>query len=707
MRNTLTSLLVILLLASPAVRAQNPAPSPQDADEETIRISTNLVLTDVSVFDRQGKFVGDLQQSDFELKVDGKPQPLTFFEHVAATQSTAANNSTPNAAAPNAPTTSEQPRTITFFVDDLHLTPQTVQRTRQTLNNFIDKQMTPGTSGMIVAASGRVGFLAQPTDDKAVLKAAVRRITYQSRAALSIERPVMTEIQAIQIDRGDREALAYQIQQTILQGGIGSSAEQYVRTRARSIRRQAAQLSTQIVQNLEAVVRSRPLSTTRQIVFFISNGFAIDNAESDIVRRLRRVTDQAARRNVVIYTLDARGLEVGSFDASSDVVSNIANIDSSYTPGYSMTGEISISQEVLRTLAEDTGGRALLNNNALESLVANVINETSSYYLLGWRPDVVDERTGEPKFRRIEVDIKGRPGLKVRSRRGFFNRPQPDAAVAATPAAATPHAALNSALNALYEQRAVPVNLYAAFVNDAQNGLTLTAAVQLTSDRVDFADAPAGSNRQATVNLACVVLDEAGKAVYSSGHDVRLTQAANAGRDEQPHAGKLATNFTAPVAKPGLYQFRVAARDAQSGRVGTAFQWIEAPEIKPQTIALSSLLIAEAGNAANAPGSLNVERRFRRASRLLLQLFIYNAAAHTGATPDVTMELQVKRGEQSVLDAPAHPVTISQTGDMARIPYTAAIPLRSLTPGLYTLQATAIDRRTRASARQQITFTVE
>lgn len=738
MKNSLALLLITLLIISSgnicSTFAQNRAPqTPAQSDDDTVRINTNLVQTDVSVFDRKGNFVGNLQQGDFELKVDGKPQPLSFFERIGASDSatqTAASSvnasSARDALTARAPI-AEQPRLITFFVDDLHLTPETVARSRQALLNFIDKQMTPGTQAMIVAASGRTGFLAQPTEDVAALKAAVKRITYQTRSTLSSDRPVMSEFQALAIERGDREALAYQVQQFAYQnGGGGAGAENVIKNRARIIRRQAAILSRDIVSNLEAVMRSFSPSPARRVVFFISNGFAIDSTEGDIIYRLRRVTDQAARRNVVIYTLDARGLEVGMLDASSDAVSDIANTDSSFLPNHSLSAEISASQEVLRTLAADTGGRALLNNNALESLISGVVNETSNYYLLGWRPEAIDERTNEPKFRRIEISIKGRPELKVRARRGFFNRPVRDAETANAnhTTSVTPNAALNSALNALYQRRDIPVALYAAFANDAQSGLTLNAAVQLTSADFDFAEtATTESKRRATVNLACVVVDESGKTIYSTGRDMQITASSNANEDERTRSSKFISGFAVPVTKPGLYQFRVAARDAQTGRVGTAFQWIDVPEFKPGKVSLGSLLISEqpvtaniagapaSSSAANSAPTLDIAREFRRTSRLLLQVIIYNAAQGSGngaaASPDVMMELQVKGGDKVVLSAPSHAVALSGVADMMRIPYAAAIPLRSLTPGVYALQLTVTDRIAHRSATRKIDFTVQ
>ena len=104
-------------------------------------------------------------------------------------------------------------------------------------------------------------------------------------------------------------------------------------------------------------------------------------------------------------------------------------------------------------------------------------------------------------------------------------------------------------------------------------------------------------------------------------------------------------------------------------------------------------------------GTLDIDRVFRRDARLRLQLFIYNAVQSTGA-PDLTMELQVSRAGKKVLGAPSHGVNTAGAKDMTRISYGAEIPLSSLAPGTYTLQATVTDRATRKSTAQTLDFIV-
>lgn len=51
---------------------------------DVVRVYTLLVQTDVMVFDKQGNFVNGLRRDNFELKIDGKPRPIDFFELVTA-----------------------------------------------------------------------------------------------------------------------------------------------------------------------------------------------------------------------------------------------------------------------------------------------------------------------------------------------------------------------------------------------------------------------------------------------------------------------------------------------------------------------------------------------------------------------------------------------------------------------------------------------
>jgi VWFA-related protein len=720
-------------------------PQQDDPVEDVLRVSTSLVQTDVSVVDKQGQFAGGLQRGQFELKVDGRVQPVLFFERVTAGSAgeaariAAARGETLEGR--GAASAVEYGRSVVFFVDDLHLSAEGVLRARELILNFIEKEMTPGVQALVSSASGQIGFLQQFTTDRAVLRAAVSRIKPVSQASLDNERPSMSAYQAEMIDRGDRDLTEYMINQTLnanMQGYDDAvarmTAETNVKSRARRIRRQSARLSGAAIASLESVVRSRSPYGGRQTLFFISEGFTLDQQEADINRKIQRVTDIAARTGTVVYTLYTRGLAVGMQDASSgagadlaDITSGTAGRGSAYR-GYSPSAEMSATQEVLRGLAADTGGRAIINTNALDAAIANTLDETANYYLLAWRPEGVEMKDGAPRYRKIEISVKGRPDLTVRVRRNFLgSSPAGGARANATPASPAPapastNAALNNALNTLNARRDLPVDAYAVFTNDAQGGSVINASVQLANDRLKFSPASGGKS-QAQVEVACAVLDDRGKAVYSNGRT--LTLDGNAAAERGASRGKLVTNFSIPVLAPGLYQFRTAARDTGSGLVGSAFEWVEVPDMKANRLALSSLLVTErrragaqpAGATATAaataatpraPDVLRVERRFARASHVFLQLYIYNAARKpAGAQPDVELEIKILRDKKVVTNAPPHKVSVAPGSDPARIFYAAEVPLAAMTPGIYLLQVTATDRAGRTTAVRELDFWVE
>ncbi len=143
MRKTILSIIAALFCCSVIAHAQDKKTPPSQKPEEpdVIRINTELVQTDVMVFDNHGKFVNGLQKEQFELLVDGKPQPISFFESVvtggrneAKVLKAATGGKQPAVETALAPDTSERGRTILFFVNDS--SPRTRQPLARTQNHY-------------------------------------------------------------------------------------------------------------------------------------------------------------------------------------------------------------------------------------------------------------------------------------------------------------------------------------------------------------------------------------------------------------------------------------------------------------------------------------------------------------------------------------------------------------------------------------------
>ena len=702
------STLLLLALLAPAVPAQD--------EEDVVRVSTELVQTDVMVFDKQGRFVEGLKPEQFELKVDGKVQTISFFERIVAgsvnedAQLAAARGGARTASATvGSPVPLDRGRTVFFFVDDLHLSPESAMRLRKTLLNFIEEEIGQNDQAVVSSASGQVGFLQQLTSEKAVLRAAVGRISPRDYSVRDGQRPRMSEVQALAVEQNDRDVIEYFVQELIREtpGLAPETARTLVTQRARNIMMTSTSVTTNTLLALESTVRNLSPIPGRKIGFFISDGFLLNMNESGLRDRMRRITDAAARSGVVIYTMGAQGLTTGLPDASAEV-----NFDPSGRLARVNLGELSARQEPLRTLAADTGGRAILNTNALGTAVNKALEETSVYYLLAWRPEPDGERD-KAKFRRVEVRVKDRPDLNVLVRRGFYSTPpepertQEKKSADVKQQAATVERELVKALTAIYPQSSIPTRLSLGFISPQTGDPLLTASVEMEPSTLSFVQEK--GQPVAKVDVASVAYDERGK---SAANFRQLLTIRPPPSDVDPAPLVFSHTFRL---KPGLYQVRFAARDGRTGRTGSASEWVVIPDLQKGELALSSIFVGQrdAKSAAEqkdpqevGEASFSVSRRFRRSDLLRFATYVYNASVGPASQPDVAVQVQVFRDDQPVLTSPLSKIA-SLPSDHKTIPYVAELPLERFPVGNYVLRITAIDRAAKTSATQRVNFVIE
>jgi len=439
------ALYLVLLLAfgGGAVNAQEPAPQ-QPQPQDVIRTNTELVQTAVTVLDKKGNFVEGLQREQFELTVDGKPRPIAFLERIAAgsprERELATRGLGVNSKAPLQPATVPG-RTIVFFIDDLHLEPDSLNRTRMMLQHFLEHEMSSKDNVAIASASGQIGFLEQFTNNRAVLDAALARLLprqYDASGYSVGSATKMTEYMALHIDssKGDDKVLNFYIEECMKGSStfrkakqmlaiVRASCETQVKNSARAVLMQAAQITQNTYNSLESLMRSAARAPGRKIAFFVSDGFLLDAGPHAAATRdkLEHVIDAAQRAGVVVYTIHAKGL------VNSNFVDPAGNrpFDGGGRLDIASTGELEATQDALSALAADTGGRALRNTNFFDRWLTNVLDETSNYYLVAWRPENEEEKA---KFRHVKISIAGQPELAVRAPRGYVDGPKPNLAAA-------------------------------------------------------------------------------------------------------------------------------------------------------------------------------------------------------------------------------------------------------------------------------------
>lgn len=723
MPRTLAFLFCLTVSALP-FRAQVQKPPAGQKTEQAakpIRIGVGLVQTDVTVFDRENRFVDNLKPDQFELKVDGVEQPIAFFELVASGSpqdeeiwAKAEGKPVPEPTKPAA-NASDAGRTILFFVDDWHMSAEDVVHSRAALASLVDKSMGVHDRAVIFAASGQLGFLQQLTDNKAVLHAALQKLNFQSSGVEDSQWPPMTEGQAFLIDQNDTDVIAYFCQamqgtgwdpgrSSSRGGGCNPGLMQVIHDRASQLANLSAGIAARSFAALRDLVRSSAALPGRKVIFFLSDGFVLQPQRSDIVDRLRLLTDAAARVGIVIYSLDTRGLVVGLPEAKTKRAAD---------PGgnlvHSALSEVMTQQDALNALASDTGGRFLKNTNALDTALISALAEMSHYYLLGWHIDLESVQSG--KYRSLQVAVKDRPDLTVRLRQGQVDLSQlvarnDDQAGTAMPSATAGGNELLEALQSPFVLKALPVHLNAGrlFQSDRGNILTISYLVD-----VNAADLLAGKEKEGIkIDVLGVIANRDGKSVGDFSE--HLSWAGDPTGQTRP-ASEAFAHSRFIVLEPGVYQVRVAARDPRSGRAGSAWEWIDVPPSTPGKISMSSVFLQEQTTETVAGLDLDalrktqfsVRRSFSPQSQVRFLLNIYNSA-DTG----VQVQTKIYRGNQVVNQSPARSLQAApQNANGGAIFFSSELPLKGLPPGAYTLEITATGYSTNAGATQRIAFWIQ
>ena len=719
-----SALCYFALASCVSVQAQNPSQAPRQADE-VVRTNIELVQTDVMVFDRRGRFVDDLRSEEFTLSLDGVKRPISLISRVItgskleALQLAAGRSGPVIPVAPSSGAStplSDPGRVIFLFMDDIHLSAESVARGRKALLRFVDQQMGANDQVAIVSTSGQVGFLQQLTDNRAVLHAAIARLGYKRNPEGYVGRTRISEYMASQIqDANNRELFAYLMESVKIEYGLGGGAgrgyhgndsagqtRRILKNRIGQITAQSKADTAATLDVLRSLMQSSASLPGRKLIFLLSDGFMVDPRASNALDVLHQLGQAAAQAGAVIYAMDTRGTFLDSgVDASHNDYVDMTSRHAGIT-----LGEATAPRAPLSVLAEETGGRAIFNSNSIDDALKQAVQETSEYYVLAWRPDEEKERSGKA---RIEVSIQGRPDLHVRLRRNYFRSPVPpripsgkDQTLNAAKSSAEKQ--LLAALASPHPHRSLPTSLSVGFVKNAASGLTLQASMQIERDAFNFTRSGAGE--KAEVDVIGAAIDDRGL-IYS------FKQVLTVLPHTVPEALETPVMWGQQLTvKPGLYQVRVAVRDRQTGRSGSATQWIEVPAVDQNRLSMSSLFLGERRAASpsdsRGPQSIrvDVDHRFPRTSVLRFQTYVYNASRVAGA-PDVWVQAQILRGSQQVVAVAPNRIPPDVTKDPARLPYWTEIALDQLPVGRYTLQVSATDRAANSNASQTINFSIE
>ena len=729
----LKSLLVICALIAPA-RGQTPAPprpatappaqapaAPAEAetDEDVVRITSNLVQFDAVVYDKDERQVTDLRPEEFEVTVGGKRQELTNFSYVSTVAGKSVAGPTASAAgAPSIPPARLRPeqvrRTVALVVDDLGTSFESLHFVRQALRKFVEGQMQPGDLVAIIRTSAGVGALQQFTNDKRILNKAIDRVRWYAAGRAGV-----SAFGAIEADP---------LAQTREQAGAarGRTAETAAaEVGADNYREELFTVGT--LGALNFIIRGMDELPGRKSIVVFSDGFKIfrrgdegsDRTSTRVLDHLRRLTDLATRAAVSVYTVDARGLPtLGLTAADSTAGLDAAQLDERLRQ---RRDEHFDAQEGLHYMAEATGGAFLRNSNDLSRGIRRALEEQQGYYLIGFRPDaeVFDTDKGRARYNRFEVKLK-RPGLKVRTRGGFYGVTDEGA----RPARRTRAQQLMSAITSPFNSGDLGLSLTTLFSRGERDDSVLDSVLHLDVSRFTVVD-DEGDWKRFVFDVVALTFGEEGRVIDSLNRTETVRMRAEALRHVM--ANGLVYKLKAPIKKPGAYQLRVAVRDVASERVGSATQFVEVPDLRKKRLSLSSILLmatppdeaAAAPAAAASSGGVEgysplrdaAVRRFRQGERVDFHYQIYNAKLDKATgRPQLQTQMRIFRDGRTVYEGGVQAYDASGQTEPARLQAGTRLRLgQDLPPGEYILQFTVTDAladRKHAVASQWVDFEI-
>ena len=683
-------LAIAVLSAAGLTGAQAPVQPP---DPPRFRVGVDVVRIDAVVTDKDGNLVTDLTAADFDLRQDGEPQTITLAQYIAvdAPQSgptRLASTNIPGArAAPVVSsgrlTRAKVQRTMVLVVDDLGIAWENMDATRKALRTFVDEEVQEGDLVALIRTGSSWGALQQLTTDRRILYAAIDQVRWTAHSRRGV---------------GSFQALnAWLPTSGPGLGNIGFSNPDPNDFRNLDDLRESMSSSGTMSTLTNTVLGIKDLPGRKSVVL-ISEGFLITQHTDDLGRpafhpdsRVRRaldqLLDQAMRTGTVIYALDPRGLQTGGLTSEDNAKS--LGVTATSESGISRKRVLLETQDTLAYLAEETGGMAVLNTNDLARGLKRIGDDQRGYYVLGYTPpaDTFATPGKTPRQHAISVRVK-RPGLKVRTRKGFLGVSDVDRVAGPL----TPEQELREAALSPFGASDIPVRATLLPGLDPSGQALVRALLHIDARALTFT--PESDGRDvATADVASVVFDESG--APSVGRTARFTIARGEQSNGALEAGVI-YSMVVPVTRPGGLQVRFAVRDAASGALGAAGEFVEIPEWKKGAFALSGVVLGEESQspvtpdddtAAAAQISSPALRVFAPGARLVYTYEIYNALV------PVDTRVTVWRNGRPFFSAP--PSTLAPAAKARPVKAAGGIKLGDkMPPGDYVFQVSAVTKPT-------------
>jgi VWFA-related protein len=707
MRQALTTLVATVLLAAVGHAQGQGDRRPQST--ATFKTDVNLVEVHAVVTDERGAFVRDLTREDFEIYESGKLQKPSVF-HLVDVPTVEPGRATAIHASvePDVRSTSKsfEGRLYILMLDDLHTSALRSQLVKRAARQFVERHLADGDLAAVVHTSGRSSAGQELTPSRQLLLAAVDRFHGQKLPSLTGER--------LAVHLNDRD-----LQRAAASGaGDGNSAASPASTRADdprdAERGMNAQRTLGAIRDVAKWLSDVP-GRRKSLVLF-SEGIEYDiydvfnnGAASSIMADARDAIAAAQRANVTIFAVDPRGLsQLGDEAITIQSLSDDPQVDYGTSRGFA--NELLMAQESLISLAQETGGVAIVRSNDIAGGLSRIERETSRYYVLGY---VADPSASPGKFRKVEVKVK-KPGLQVRARRGYVPADLKAAEKRDHGLKPGTSPALAAAIMNPVPVGDLPVRVWAAPFKGTGKLGSVAIAVEIDGAALQYQQRD--DRFLDDLEVSIVAADHDGKIRGSDRQTLNLKLKPETHKLLMNGGGvRMLSRIEVPAAR---YQIRVGVHESNGGTVGTVPIDLEVPDFSKLPLGLSGLVITSSAAPrlmTPRPDPLLKDalplppvstRVFGKDEVIAVFTEIYDRSAPASHDVDVTVSVLPRGGTIPVF-------TATETRAMEASPtirvhgYKAEIPAKDLAPGDYVLRLEASSRAGKHVAVREVPFTIQ
>ena len=672
--------------------AGQPQSAQQPARKATFTANANLVIVDVTVKDKSGKAIDNLAQNDFTVLEDGKPQKISVFEVQKLGMEPALPEKPPTLddvnAIPEPPKTiitTETPgkiqyhdkRLMVMFFDFTSMGIPEQLRAQDAALKFIDTEMTTADMVAIMLYTTVLQVKTDFTSDRTQLKDIINSLPIGELSDL-----------ADMADTGDPNE-----EDT----GAAFVADETEFNIYNTDRKLAA---------IEDASKKLSALPEKKALIYFAGG--VTRTGVDNQAQLEASINAAAKANVAIYPIDARGLMA---DPPGGAASTAASRGTGIYNGSvynSQRANINNSQETLATLASDTGGKAFLDSNELSLGIVQAQQEYRSYYVLGYYSTNL---AADGKYRKITVKLNNNQTAKLEFRQGYYADK-----VWGKFNAQDKEQKLQEAMNAGDPVTDIPLAVEADYFRITPTAYFVPVSVKVPGSVIDLAQKRGGGETE--FDFLGQILDDRKVAVGTVRDYIKVKLEAGEAARLSHRNFHYDAGFTL---SPGKYRMKFLVRENLSGKMGTFDMRFVVPDLAADSAVLKTSSViwsnqrepfkaavgaAEKERAAKRlarPNPLvvgeekvvpSITKVFRRDQNMTISFDVYDAAPDPANVRArriaVSMSLFNEKGAKAFEAGPLTATDLAATRPNA-VPVELQVPLKGLAPGRYTCQLNVID----------------